>query len=624
MLHINDLVFRYGGRTLFSGATVHIAPGQKVGLVGRNGSGKTTLFRLIAGDLVPDGGSVVRQTRAQLGRLAQDMPEGSGPLVDYVLAADGERARLLAEAETEADPDRIGQIHERLAAIGAHEAPARAAAILAGLGFDAEAQARPLDSFSGGWRMRVALAAALFGRADLLLLDEPTNHLDLEASLWLEDHLARFQGTLLLISHDRDLLDRVAGRIVAIEDGRLVAYAGNYSRFECTRREKIDLRAKTLARQLEQRRRIQAFVDRFRAKATKARQAQSRLKLLEKMEVAAPIVEEQAISFDFPDPAELAPPLMTLDEVAVGYEPDQPILSQVSFRIDPDDRIALLGANGNGKSTLARLLTGRLAPQAGTLTRAPRLKVGYFAQHQAEEMDLAATPLLLLGRLAKDWTAEQCRAHLARFGFDADRVTIESQRLSGGEKARLLIALMCREAPHILVLDEPTNHLDIDSREALVQALNAFAGAVVLISHDPRLIELAADRLWLVADGRVRPFEGDLDEYRRFLLEQARTPKKDSEPGKAAGATRKDERRQAAQARARSAPLRQAAEAADAALEALLKARRELEAKMADPKTAADGAAMAELGRHLGALGKSIAEAEARWLAAHEALEQAS
>ncbi|MCB2103010.1 MAG: ABC-F family ATP-binding cassette domain-containing protein, partial [Rhodobacterales bacterium] len=499
MLHINDLTYRIGGRTLFEGASVVVPMGHKVGLVGANGTGKTTLFRLICGAAAPDSGTIQVRARARVGQVAQEAPAGPESLLDTVLAADTERAALLAEAETATDPERIAHVHTRLADIDAHTAPARAAAILSGLGFDTAAQARPCSDFSGGWRMRVALAAALFARPDLLLLDEPTNHLDLEAALWLEGHLASWPGTLIVISHDRDLLNRAVDGIVHLWGGTLTRYAGGYDRFEATRSAQLVLQEKARRKQEAERQRIQAFVDRFRAKATKARQAQSRMKMLERMQPIAAVIEDRATLFDFPAPDPLPPPLVTLDGVDAGYVPGQPVLRGLDLRIDMDDRIALLGANGNGKSTLIRLLGGRLEPMAGAVRRPGKLRVGYFAQHQTEELDADASPLDHLARRLPDKRESQVRAHLGGFGFGVEKADTRVRDLSGGEKARLLFALMSLDAPHVLLLDEPSNHLDVDARQALVEALNAYQGAVILVSHDPHLIELVADRLWLVA-----------------------------------------------------------------------------------------------------------------------------
>ncbi|MBN2751539.1 MAG: ABC-F family ATP-binding cassette domain-containing protein, partial [Rhodospirillaceae bacterium] len=522
MLHINDLSFRIGARVLLEGATVHVAANQRVGLIGRNGSGKTTLFRLIRGEAQPSGGSFAVRARARLGWVSQDAPDGEISLLDCVLDADAERKALLDELthletvpQTEAGL-RIAEIHERLISIDAHSAPARAAMILTGLGFPSEQHSLPVSHFSGGWRMRVALAAALFPRPELLLLDEPTNHLDLEATLWLQNHLTSYPGTLIIISHDRDLLNAVPDRIIHLDQKRLVAYGGNYDAFERTRRMKMDLAAKAFSKQLEQRRKIQGFIDRFRAKATKARQAQSRIKMLEKMDVPVPIVEDKAISFDFPDPDQLSPPLITIEDGIVGYD-GKAVLKGLNLRIDTDDRIALLGSNGNGKSTLAKLLSERIGLISGTMRRSAKLKIGYFAQHQTEELTLSASPLEHMAAKMPMATEAKVRAHLGRFGFGAELADCKVSTLSGGEKSRLLFALMTREAPHILILDEPTNHLDIDSREALISALNAYDGAVILISHDTHLVDMVADRLWRVADGQCLPFDGDLTDYRKTL-----------------------------------------------------------------------------------------------------------
>ncbi|HAD86097.1 MAG TPA: glycosyl transferase family 1, partial [Rhodospirillaceae bacterium] len=488
MLHVNDMTFRLGGRVLFDKATLHLPKGKKMGLVGRNGTGKTTLFRMILGDLHTDAGAVRVRPTARIGTVAQEAPSGPTSLIDTVLAADTERAQLLAEAETATDPGRIADIHNRLADIDAQTAPARAARILAGLGFDEEAQARPCSEFSGGWRMRVALAATLFARPDFLLLDEPTNHLDLEAALWLEGYLASWPGTLLVISHDRTLLNTVVDEIAHLSEQKLTRYAGNYDRFERTRRERQAQQAKLQAKQLSEQRRIQAFVDRFKAKASKASQAQSRLKMLARMEPIASVIDEKTTTFNFPDPAPLSPPLIALDEVSVGYG-DKPVLKDLDLRIDMDDRIGLVGANGNGKSTLIKMLVDRLKPMAGKVVKSSKLKVGYFAQHQQEELNLNESPFQHMARALPMATETKVRSHLGRFGFSGDLADSKVDVLSGGEKSRLLFALMSIEAPHILFLDEPTNHLDVDAREALVQALNEYDGAIVLVTHDAHLID---------------------------------------------------------------------------------------------------------------------------------------
>lgn len=519
MLTIRNLGFSLAGRPLFEDASAAIPTGHKVGLVGRNGTGKSTLFRLIRGELHPDSGEIETPKRARIGGVAQEVPSGPTSLLDTVLAADTERARLLAEAGTATDAHRIAEIQTRLADIDAHSAEARAATILAGLGFDAEAQQRPCSAFSGGWRMRVALAAVLFSEPDILLLDEPTNYLDLEGTLWLENFLARYPHTVLVISHDRQLLNRAVSGILHLHDRKLTYYQGDYDTFDETRRARIAVAEAEARKQEAQRAHMQSFVDRFRAKATKARQAQSRLKALAKLKPI--IVERDAdiASFSFPDPEELSPPILRLEGAAAGYD-GRAILKNLDLRIDQDDRIALLGQNGQGKSTLAKLISARLAPIAGRVIAAPKLRIGYFAQHQVDELDIDATPLGHLQRLRPAEPPAKLRARLAAGGIGAEIVTTEVGRLSGGQKARLSLLLATIDAPHLVILDEPTNHLDIESREALVQALLAYSGAVILISHDAHLIELVADRLWLVKDGRVRVFEDDMEGYRRLLLSE--------------------------------------------------------------------------------------------------------
>ncbi len=623
MLQITDLTYRIAGRVLLDGISLTLPDGHHAGLIGRNGTGKSTLLKLIAGTLQADGGEVSMPAGQRLGVLAQEAPDGPESLLETVLAADVERSSLLAEAETASDPHRIGEIHARLVDIEAHRAPARAAAILAGLGFDAEAQARPCRDFSGGWRMRVALAAVLFAQPDLLLLDEPTNHLDLEATLWLEGFLKTYPHAILLVSHDRDLLNKTVEKIIHLEACKLTVYTGGYDRFEATRAERIAQTAAAANKQAAQRAHMQAFIDRFRYKASKARQAQSRLKMLARMQPIVAVSEQATASFDFLSPQPLPPPLVVLDEVEVGYAPGKPVLRRVDLRLDIDDRIALLGANGNGKSTMIKLLAGRLQPLSGTMRRSPKLKIGYFAQHQQDELDLAATPLQLMERSNPRGHVEKHRAHLARFGLGVGKADTAVSKLSGGEKARLLFALMTREAPHILLLDEPTNHLDVDAREALVQALNEYEGAVVLVSHDPHLIGLTADRLWLVADGRCTAFDGDLEDYRRLLLEQRREKarEKDSDrpegEGRPENGNRKEKRRQAAEARAQTAHLRKAAQTAERRLRDLEGRRKLIEAKLADPEIyGGPTSQLMRLQLELSEIKKKIAAAEEAWLTA--------
>jgi ATP-binding cassette subfamily F protein 3 len=614
MLTISGLTYRVGGRVLIENASAQVNAGWKVGLVGRNGSGKSTLLDLIRGALQPDGGEIQLQKGMRIGFVAQEAPGGELTPIEAVLAADVERTALLAAAD-KADGAAAAEIHDRLLALAAHAAPARAATILAGLGFDHADQQRPMRSFSGGWRMRVALAAALFAEPELLLLDEPTNHLDLEASLWLGEFLRRYQRSIILVSHDRQFIDDVADHVLHLGERRLTLYSGGYESFVRTRREALARQQALAARQEATRKHLQAFVDRFHAKASKARQAQSRLKMLARLEPVALAEAEPPARFDFPEPPQLAPPLLTLDNVAVGYEPGKPVLHRLDFRLDPDDRIALLGANGNGKSTFARLIAGRLAPFSGEERRSPKLRCGFFAQHQIEELDGEASAFQHLARLMPKASAEAVRARLARFGFTEDNVFAKAAGLSGGEKARLNFALLTHEAPPLLILDEPTNHLDIEAREALVTALGDYAGAVIIISHDWHLISLTADRLWLVADGTARPWEGDLDDYKRHLLErQPRPPEPASQrPAPPAPGPR----------RPSLAPLRCALREAEERLGEIAARKAALDRRLADPATYTGGHPLADLMREQAALSESLGEAEAAWLAAAEALERA-
>ncbi|TWT13016.1 ABC-F family ATP-binding cassette domain-containing protein [Reyranella sp. CPCC 100927] len=627
MFHINDLVYRIAGRVLFDRATVAVADGHRVGLVGRNGTGKSTLLRLIRGETAIDGGSITMRANARVGEVSQEAPGGARSVLDTVLEADRERTALLAEAETATDPHRVAEIHTRLADIGAHAAPARAGSILNGLGFDHAAQGRACDTFSGGWRMRVALAQALFAEPDLLLLDEPSNHLDIEARLWLADYLRTYRYTLLLVSHDRELLNAVCNQIIHIDQGKLVAYAGNYDRFERTRRERAERQAALQTRQIAERKRIQSFVDRFRAKASKARQAQSRIKLLEKMEPIVPIAEEVPVEFAFPSPDKLPPPLITMDRASVGYAADTPVLQKLDLRIDMDDRIALLGQNGNGKSTFIRLVADRLKPLSGTVRKSGKMRVGYFSQQQEEELDLDGTPFEHMRRLMPDAPPTKVRAQLGRFMFSGPKADQTVRSLSGGEKTRLLFALMTRDAPHVLLLDEPTNHLDMDSRTALVEALNEYEGAVILVSHDAHLVRLVADRLWLIAGGTCTSFEGDLDDYEQQLLSERGSGRGGNGADQASGATaeqRKEQRRQAAGLRQKLAPLRKAIDRAEKELATLTDKRTALQERLNDPALYnGNQDAVAALQIELGDIGRRIAAAEETWLESQQALEQA-
>jgi ATP-binding cassette subfamily F protein 3 len=523
MLHINGLTYRIGGRLLLEDASAAVPEGHKIGIVGRNGTGKSTLFRLILGEIPSEAGTVTLPRNARIGTVAQEAPGGAESLIDTVLAGDAELSALLAEAETASDPHRIAEIQTRLADIEAHAARSRAATILSGLGFSDERQAGPCSALSGGWRMRVALAAALFARPDVLLLDEPTNYLDLEGAIWLKSFIRDYPHTVVLISHDRDLLNEAVSHILHLERGKLTLYQGNYDSFERQRREKQALTQKLRKKQDEQRRHMMAFVDRFRYKASKARQAQSRLKALERLEPIAEVVEDRVAPFFFPNPEKaIAPPLIKWDKVSVGYAAGHPVLRNITLRLDPDDRIALLGANGNGKSTFAKLLCGKLKPMSGEMAAPARLTTGYFAQHQLDELSAARTPYSYFAELMPDEPESRRRAKLGAYGFGAALADSRCDTLSGGEKARLLFALAAFHAPHVLVLDEPTNHLDVDSREALIMAINDFEGAVILISHDRHIIETCVDTLWLVKDGGVKPFDGDMEDYTRLVLEGAR------------------------------------------------------------------------------------------------------
>ncbi|SNS55374.1 ATP-binding cassette, subfamily F, member 3 [Sphingomonas laterariae] len=625
MLTLSGITVRLGGRLILDNATAALPPKSRVGLIGRNGAGKSTLMRVIAGEGEADSGSAEMPRGTRLGYIAQEAPAGSATPFETVLAADLERAALLDEAEHSHDPDRLGEIHERLNAIDAHAAPARAAKILIGLGFDEEMQQRPLDSFSGGWRMRVALAALLFSEPDLLLLDEPSNHLDLEATLWLENFLKSYRATILVVSHERDLLNNVVDHILHLDKGKVTLYPGGYDAFEKQRAERLMLQASAREKQLAQRAKLQAFVDRWRAKATKAKQAQSRVKALAKMEPIAAVIDDPTMSFDFPSPENgLKPPLITLDLATVGYG-DKPILSRLNLRLDPDDRIALLGRNGNGKTTLARLLAAQLTPMEGTVTTAGKMRVGYFTQYQVEELDAEDTPLQHMARLMPDAKPAAVRAQLGRFGFSGDKATIEVGKLSGGERARLALALITRDAPHMLILDEPTNHLDVDAREALVQALNDYEGAVVVVSHDRHMLELTADRLVLVDGGTAREFAGTLDDYTDLVLGRGDAAKQGgaAEPK----TSRKDDRRAAAEARERNSTLRKRVKTAEDAIKTLGARLTALDRAMFDPASADPqdrDQTMTTLMKRRADVEAKIEAAEAEWLEASEALEIAA
>jgi ATP-binding cassette subfamily F protein 3 len=626
MLVIDNLSLRIAGKSLLEDASVRIPAGMRVGLVGRNGTGKTTLFRAIAGEIAPEHGDIITPPRARISRLTQEAPNGPDTLLDVVLRADTERTQLLAKAERARDPHEIAEIQTRLADIGAHAAPARAAEILAGLGFSHAEQQRPCSEFSGGWRMRVALAATLFAEPDLLLLDEPTNYLDLEGTLWLEAHIARYPHTVLVISHDRDLLDNAVDAILHLEAGKLTLYRGGYTAFERQRRERQALDLKLAKKQETQRKHMQAFVDRFRAKATKARQAQSRLKLLAKLEPVAAVVADEVRSIVIPPPAKpLSPPIIALENVSVGYEPEKPVLRRLNLRIDDDDRIALIGANGNGKSTLVKLLSARLHPMSGQVTRAERLTVAYFAQHQLDELNASESAYDNVRRLMPDAPEARVRARAGAIGFPEAMADTPTGSLSGGEKSRLLLGLATFAGPHLVILDEPTNHLDIDSRAALIEAINDYPGAVVLVSHDRYLIEACADRLWLVADGAVTPFDGDLDDYQRLVLsERGNGGNADAKARAPQRASRSELRRAAAEKRVELAPLRRRIAEAEATIKRLTEEIARADTALAEPGLfARDPAGAAALAKARADAAAALARAEEDWLAASTDFENA-
>ena len=616
MITITDVSARIAGRLLLDHASVSLPAGAKVGLVGRNGAGKSTLFRIITGDLAAETGSVSIPRNARIGQVAQEAPGTEQPLIEIVLAADKERTALMREAETATDPHRIAEIQTRLVDIDAHSAEARAASILAGLGFDHEAQARPASSFSGGWRMRVALAAVLFSQPDLLLLDEPTNYLDLEGTMWLEDYVRRYPYTVIMISHDRDLLNNAVNSIVHLDQKKLTFYRGGYDQFERQKAEADELQMKARAKNEAARKHLQSFIDRFKAKASKAKQAQSRVKALERMGTVAAVIEDHVQPISFPEPEKQpASPIIAISSGAVGYEADKPILKGINLRIDNDDRIALLGANGNGKSTFAKLIAGRLSLQAGEMKLAPNLKVGFFAQHQLDDLIPNETPVDHVRRLMPQAGEAQVRARVAQMGLATEKMATAAKDLSGGEKARLLMGLSAFHAPNLLILDEPTNHLDIDSRRALIEALNDYDGAVILISHDRYLIEATVDRLWLVNEGTVKPFEGDMEEYRDLIIAAGR--KKDDKPQGASDepANRAEQRKANAERRASLAPLKKKINEIESVTAKLEKLIQQLDAELANPVLYEKAPAKAaEKARQRGEAAAKLANAEEQWL----------
>ena len=614
MIKLHEISYSVEGRPLLDNASATIPAGHKVGLVGRNGTGKTTLFRLIRGELSLETGSIELPRQARIGGVAQEVPGNDISLLDTVLAADAERADLLAEAERADDPNRIAEIQTRLADIDAWSAEGRASSILKGLGFSPEKQQMPCSAFSGGWRMRVALAAVLFAQPDLLLLDEPTNYLDLEGAIWLESYLAKYPHTVIIVSHDRGLLNRAVGSILHLEDRKLTFYQGAYDTFAKTRAARLASAEAEAKRQDARRAHLQSYVDRFRYKADKAKQAQSRLKMIAKLEPITRPQEAALRRFSFPEPEDLSPPIVRVENGTVGYE-DTAILSRLDLRIDQDDRIALLGQNGEGKSTLSKLISGRLNPMAGRVLASNKLRIGYFAQHQVDELFVDETPLDHIRRLRPEKTPAQLRAILGGFGIGAEQADTEVGRLSGGQKARLSLLLATIDAPHLLILDEPTNHLDIESREALVEALTAYSGAVVLVSHDMHLLSLVADRLWLVKGGRVTPYDDDLDTYRSQLLSG------DKPTTKATG----DKPKVKKASRDEILALRAEVRKCEGRLEKLMEMHEKLSAKLADPELYSDKniADLEVWNKKFAEVEEAMSRAETLWVTAQEKLDTA-
>jgi len=622
VLHINDLTYRIEGRPLFTQATLAISEGQKFGLVGRNGTGKSTLFRLIKGDISPDDGEINFRKNMRMGAVDQEVPSGPQSLMETVLAADTERSALLTEAETATNPDRIAVIHTRLSDIQAYSAKARAGSILSGLGFSGEDQQKPCSDFSGGWRMRVALAAMLFANPDMLLLDEPTNYLDVEGAVWLEAHIRTYPGTAFIISHDRDFLNRAVTHIAHLREGKLFSYNGGYDRFEATLAEQNRLNMALLGKQEDERRKLEAFVTRFKAKASKAKQAQSRVKKLEKMRPVATIISDPIAPIDLPSPERaLNPPIIRFDDVKLGYSETITVLSKLNIRIDPDDRIGILGKNGEGKSTFAKAVMGELSPMDGFIKRHKKLRIGYFAQHQIDALNPLNSAYDHIRELMPDATEAQRRARLAAFGLGVTNAETPAGDLSGGEKARLLFSLIGFHKPHLLILDEPANHLDIDSRAELIKSLNAYDGAILIISHDRNLLEAVVDRLWLINKGGISTYEGSLEDYRNFQLEKERNQKKQSLKSVN---ERKATRKEAAEARQRLAPLKKIYDKLETTIRDKQSQLEKIDHDLATPNLFEENPEKAvKLGRSRSQISTQIEELELQWLEALDAYETA-
>jgi ATP-binding cassette subfamily F protein 3 len=620
MLHINDLTFRIEGRPLFDQATLAVLKGSKVGLVGRNGTGKSTLFNLIKGDLTPDDGSVTVRKGARFGAVDQEVPSGPESLMQTVLEANKELTSLLAEAETATDPNRISEIHVRLADIDAYTAEARAGSILSGLGFTAEDQQKPCSEFSGGWRMRVALAAMLFAEPDLLLLDEPTNYLDLEGAVWLESHIKTYPGTAFIVSHDRDFLNTAATHIAHLRQGKLFSYTGDYDNFERQLREQQRLSLSMRDKQDAERKHLESFVNRFKAKASKAKQAQSRVKRLEKMKPVATIVNDPIPPIDLPSPVKaLSPPIVRFEGVKLGYVEGEHVLRDIDLRIDTEDRIGILGRNGEGKSTFAKAIMGELQPQEGFVRRHKKLKIGYFAQHEIDALNLNDSPYDHVRDLMPDATEAQRRARLARFGLGIKNAETPARDLSGGEKARLLFSLISFNAPHLLVLDEPTNHLDMDSRAKLIEALNEYEGAVIIISHDRNILETVVDDLWIVENQGIAPYDGSLIDYRKSQLDRLKTSGKP----KGRKESKADLRRAAAQAREALAPLKKKIRQFEQRIEQLKAKVEKFDKELEAPELFSEAPEkVAQIGKKRGVCLSEIADLEVQWLEASDTYDQ--
>jgi ATP-binding cassette subfamily F protein 3 len=629
MIVFSSLQIRRGVRVLLDNATATINPGQKVGLVGKNGCGKSTLLSLLKNEISADGGSFTYPGNWQLAWVNQETPALSTPALDYVIDGDREYRQLEAElnaANERDDGHAIATVHGKLDAIDAWTIRARASSLLHGLGFSNEQLERPTSDFSGGWRMRLNLAQALICRSDLLLLDEPTNHLDLDAVIWLEKWLKSYQGTLILISHDRDFLDPVVGKIIHIEQQAMFEYTGNYSSFEIQRATRLSQQQSMYESQQEKVAHLQSFIDRFKAKASKAKQAQSRVKMLERMELIAPALVDNPFHFSFRQPESLPNPLLKMEKVSAGYG-DRTILDSIKLNLVPGSRIGLLGRNGAGKSTLIKLLAGELDAQSGEIGLAKGIKLGYFAQHQLEFLRADESPLQHLARLAPQVLEQQLRDYLGGFGFQGDKVSEETRRFSGGEKARLVLALIVWQRPNLLLLDEPTNHLDLDMRQALTEALIEFEGALVVVSHDRHLIRSTTDDLYLVHDAKVEPFDGDLEDYQQWLTDVQRQENQADEAPKDnanSAQSRKDQKRREAELRTLTQPLRKEITRLEKEMEKLNAKLAAAEEKLGDSGLY-DQSRKAELTECLQqqATAKSGLEAcEMAWLDAHEQLER--